>query len=122
MSQFGQIMQSIGDNDGKWEENFDFHLWMERYAPKLQKAGVEEHEAEHGFTESSWEWKRTITCVPYQGALRSKQALCCPEDVRRHPSRSITMSTPYASTVQYPCAWSVGLVSTAAAVSRFQQR
>ena len=83
----GKVMQTISDNDGKWEETFDLDLWMERYAPKLQSVAAQETEAEHGFREASWEWQRTNTCVPYQGAVHSKQALCCPEDVRRHPSR-----------------------------------
>ena len=80
-------MQKLGDNNQKWDENFDFDLWMSRYAPKLHCVSSEADEAEHGFREASWEWKRTIAGVPVKGGVQSKQALCCPEDVRRHPTR-----------------------------------
>ena len=83
----GKLMQAIEGNDKKWEENFDFALWMERYAPRIQRFAAGAEEAEHGFCEESWEWKRNIDCVRYKDALQNKQALCCPEDVRRHPSR-----------------------------------
>ena len=49
----GQLMQTIGDNSHKWDENFDFDLWMARYAPKLQSVRPESTEAEHGFRETS---------------------------------------------------------------------
>ena len=60
---------------------------MARYAPRLQHVRAEATEAEHGFSETSWEWKRTIASVPYVAGVQAKQALCCPEDVRRHPIR-----------------------------------
>ena len=83
----GQLMQRIGDNHHKWDENFDYDLWKERYAPKLQSAHSNACGKEHGFSDASWEWKRSIAVVPYKGGVHTKQALCCPEDVRSHPSR-----------------------------------
>ena len=67
--------------DRKWEENFDFDLWMQRYAPALRPPSVED-EHEYGFVENSWEWKRDINCVNYKDEVQTKRALCCPEDVQ----------------------------------------
>ena len=96
-----QVMQRIANNDKKWDENFDFDLWVQRYAPDIAvparkatstDAGsrpsatatgqAEEHE--HGYAPNSWEWKRNINCVKYNETVQTKPALCCPEDVRRN--------------------------------------
>jgi hypothetical protein len=94
----GSVMRWIEDFDEKWEENFDFDTWMERYAPAHRETNVREEsehakpeasvneKLEHGFVEKSWEWKRDIDCVNYKDEVQTKRALCCPEDVR-HSSR-----------------------------------
>ena len=42
-------------------------------------------DVEHGFKADSWEWRRVINCVPYGESVEAKEAICCPEDVKRHP-------------------------------------
>ena len=49
----GQLMKYIADNGLKWDENFDFNLWKERYGPNLQEATVDINDAEHGFKAES---------------------------------------------------------------------
>ena len=89
----GRVMRAIEDNDAKWDENFDFDVWLQRYGPRISRAttsvsgscdGRTSKEPEHGYVEGSWEWKRTVNCVNYGDAVQEKNALCCPEDVRRH--------------------------------------
>ena len=81
----GKLMQHIAENKLKWDEHLDFQLWKKRYGPQVQNATVDFKEGEHGFKPDSWEWRRIINCVPYGDVIESKEANCCPEDVRKHP-------------------------------------
>ena len=81
----GKLMQYVADNRLKWDENLDFNLWKERYGPNVQESTMDINDAEHGFKADSWEWRRVINCVPYGESVEAKEALCCPEDVKRHP-------------------------------------
>ena len=83
----GKLMQKVADNKLKWDENLDFQLWKERYGPKVPAATVDSKEPEHGFKADSWEWRRIINCVPYGNAIEAKEAICCPEDIRKHPKK-----------------------------------
>ena len=89
-------MDVIGDNDAKWDENFDFDVWLKRYGPPISRDtqkvsgatnGKMLKEPDHGYVEGSSEWKRTVNCVRYGDATKEKNALCCPEDVWQDPRR-----------------------------------
>jgi hypothetical protein len=91
-----KVMHVIGDNDAKWDENFDFDVWLERYGPRSSRDtqtvsgatnGKTLKEPDHGYVEGSWEWKRSVNCVRYEDAMKEKNALCCPEDVRQDPKK-----------------------------------
>ena len=72
-----KVMGAIEGNDRKWDENFDYQIWRNRYAPQRRSSCDED---EHGYNPESWEWRRIINFVPYGGETQSEDALCCPED------------------------------------------
>ena len=87
-----RVMRVIEEKEVKWDEIFDFDVWLQRYGPRMARAtetvssskeGTPLKEPEHGYVKGSWEWKRTFNCVHYGDAVQEKNALCCPEDVRR---------------------------------------
>ena len=89
-----KVMNAIGDNDAKWDENSDFDVWLKRYGPSISRDtqkvsgatnGKMLKEPDHGYVEGSSEWKRTLNCVRYGDATKEKNALCCPEDVQQAP-------------------------------------
>ena len=117
----GKLMQKVADNKLKWDENLDFQLWKERYGPKVPAATVDKKEPEHGFKADSWEWRRIINCVPYGNAIEAKEAICCPEDVRKHP-KNVSMRIIFcASTVQCRFVSNAGRVSLVRQVIRLLQ-
>ena len=61
-----RVMRVIEDSEDKWDENFDFDVWLQRYGPRMARApersssskdGKPPRELEHGYVEGSWEWK-----------------------------------------------------------------
>ena len=32
-----RVMRVIEDNDAKWDENFDFDVWLPRYGPRISR-------------------------------------------------------------------------------------
>ena len=79
-----KVMNAIGDNDAKWDENFDFDVWLKRYGPPISRDtqtvsgatnGKTLKEPDHGYVEGSSEWKRTVNCVRYGDATKEKNAL-----------------------------------------------
>ena len=61
----GRVMRVIEGNDAKWDEKFDFDVWLQRYGPRISRAtppasgsndSKTQTEPEHGYVEGSWEW------------------------------------------------------------------
>ena len=113
----GKLMQYVADNRLKWDENLDFNLWKERYGPNVQESTMDISDAEHGFKADSWEWRRVINCVPYGESVEAKEALCCPEDVKRHPYKCEHDN----HTLCKHCSWSAGRASSVVPVTRLRQ-
>ena len=64
---------------GKWDANFSWDLFVERYMQPWAGEACENSQPEHGFVSSSWEWRRQL-CFDVEGKKR-RTAVCCPEDV-----------------------------------------
>ena len=64
---------------GKWDANFSWKLFVERYMQPWVREPSTTSEPEHGFVHTSWEWRRRL-CLNAAGKL-FRSAVCCPEDV-----------------------------------------
>ena len=67
-----RAMRVVEDCEDKWDDDFDFDVWLQRYGPRMARAleagsnskdGKPPKEAEHGYAEGSLEWKCICKCV-----------------------------------------------------------
>ena len=80
-----QVMRAIEDNDEKWDENYDFDVWLQRYAPRITRVPEASSnsqddkplkEAEHGYVKGSREMETNFQlCQLWSCSAREDRSL-----------------------------------------------